>query len=93
MQRNGLTNNDIRSIETEKVYQKGFKDGMQQSIEIVFYMTAYTINYKLGFGNKRLTEIMYAIYNNIDAFRTGHLEKIDYADIKAQMNKLGVKMK
>ena len=93
MQRDGLTNNDIRSIEIEKAYQKGIEDGMRQSVEMVFYMTAYTINYKLGFGNKRLTEIMYYIYNNIDAYRTGHLEKVDYEEIKKQMNKLGVKMK
>lgn len=86
----GISDRDIRAIELEKAYQKGVTDGMKESVEIVFYMTAYTINYKLGFGAKRLQQIMFDIYNNIDAFRTEHLEKIDYAEIKKQMNKLGV---
>ena len=92
MKKNGLSDRDIRAIELENAYQKGIKDGMKQSIEIVFYMAAYTINYKLGFGAKRLQQIMYSIYNNIDSFRTGHLEPEDYKEIKRQMNKLGVKM-
>lgn len=93
MKRNGLSDRDIRAIELENAYQKGIKDGMKQSVEIVFYMAAYSINYKLGFGAKRLQEIMYAIYNNIDAFRTNHLDSADYVEIKRQMNKLGIYIK
>lgn len=89
----GVPEKDITALRLNEAYQKGIKDGMQESVEIVFYMTAYTINYKLGFGAKRLQQIMYDIYNNIDAFRTGHLSKVDYEEIKRQMHKLGVKMR
>ena len=73
--------------------EQGYKAGMKSVTDIVFYMTAYTINYKLGFGRKRLQRIMKQIYNNIDAFRTGHLETNDYETIVKEMNKLGVCIK
>lgn len=92
MKRNGLSDRDIRAIEDEKLYQEAFKKGMREASSILFYMTAYTINYKLSFGRDRLQRIMRAIYNNVDAFRTGHLTPEDYQDIKKQMHELGVKM-
>lgn len=72
---------------------KGTVIGMLTAIEITFYMTAYTLNYKLGFGRKRLAQTMEWIYNNIDAFRTGHLEKADFDTIKKEVEALGVKLK
>ena len=86
----GFSDRDIRAIELEKAYQRGVKDGKLDAIEIMFYMTAYTLNYKLDFGAKRLQRVMYWIFNNIDSFRTGHLTREDYPDIKKKMNKLGV---
>ena len=38
----------------EEIYEKGFKDGMRHVEECMFYMTAYTIQYKLSLGAKRL---------------------------------------
>ena len=89
----GLSDRDIRTIELEKARQRGFKEGQLEAIEIIFYMTAYTINYKLGFGAKRLQKIMREIYDNIDSFRTGHLYQEDYPEIKKQMNELGINLK
>lgn len=77
----------------DELYDKGFGDGMRHVEEVVFYMTAYTIQYKLGFGNKRLCRIMSDIFNNIDSFRTGHLSKTDFVTIKREMNKLGINLK
>lgn len=74
----------------EDMYEKGYHDGMNEEIEITMYMMAYTINYKLGFGKKRLLEIIRAVYNNIDSFRSGHLDKVDYEEIKSQMRALGI---
>ena len=73
-----------------RLYEQGYKDGMDEAIEITLYMMAYTINYKLGFGRKRLQQIIHDVYNNIDAFRTEHLDKKDYEEIKKQMNDLGI---
>ena len=80
-------------IKNDNKYKLGHREGMFEAIDITFYMTAYTLNYKLGFGKKRLAEIMSAIYNNIDAFRTGHLQPNDYKVIKDEVHKLGITMK
>lgn len=93
LKKKGLSDRDILAIKIENAYQKGVKDGKLEAIEFIFYMTAYTLNYKLDFGAKRLQRVMYWIYNNIDSFRTGHLTRPDYPDIKEKMNKLGVKIK
>ena len=82
----------------EYLYEKGFKDGMRHVEECVFYMTAYTLYYKLNWdnlksGEKKLRQIMYDIFNNIDAFRTGHLTRSDYEEIKEQIKKMKVELK
>lgn len=93
LEQRGCSKSAIMKKYCDELYDKGFEDGMRHVEEVVFYMTAYTIQYKLGFGNKRLCRIMGDIFNNIDAFRTGHLSKSDFATIKEQMNKLGVCLK
>ena len=82
-----------RQEEREEAFRNGFKAGMLEAVDIIFYMTAYTLNYKLDFGRKRLHRIMKDIYNNIDAFRTGHLQTEDFDTIKKQMQDLGVNIK
>lgn len=89
----GVSNKAIMDRRLSESYTAGYKEGMKAVSEIVYYMAAYTINYKLGFGRKRLQNIMRAIYNNIDAYRTGHLTTSDYDVIKSEMHKLGVKIK
>lgn len=93
MAKQGISNKAIMDRTLSESYTAGYKEGMKAVSEIVYYMAAYTINYKLGFGRKRLQRIMHDIYNNIDAYRTGHLTTSDYDVIKSEMNKLGIKMK
>lgn len=89
----GISNKAIMDKTLSDMREQGIKEGMRMCEEIVFYMTAYTINYKLGFGKERLPKIMKEIYNNIDAYRTKHLTPSDYNTIVSEMNKLGVSIK
>lgn len=73
----------------EEAIEAGAKQGARTTVEMILYMTCYTLNYKLGLGKKRLPQIMNNIIENIDAFNTGHLSLQDYDEIKKQMNELG----
>lgn len=73
----------------ESIEHEAEERGIKQSLDLIMYMTAYTISYKLGLGKKRLPEIMYSILDNIDAYTTGHLDYNDYKTIQKEMNKLG----
>lgn len=77
----------------DEVMQQGIDKGIQNTISMVLYMTSYTLNYKLGFGKKRLIRIMTDIYNNIDSYRTGQLDPNDYKEIVNMMNQLGFYVK
>lgn len=76
----------------EEAVAAGSRQGVKTAIDMIMYMTAYTINYKLGFGKKRLARIMHHIIDNIDAYNTGHLTHEDYVEIKKQMNEMGFKI-
>lgn len=91
LERKGVNKKVIMDTWSKDNYDRGFSDGMRFVEEAVCIMTAYTLNYKLGFGRKRLTKIMYDIFNNIDSFRTGHLTRDDFDTIKSEMSKLGIK--
>lgn len=97
LKKQGMNDYDIRLIEQDRAYkrglEKGFKDGMSEAVDIMFYMTAYTLNYKLKFGKVRLARVMRWIYNNIDAFRTGHLTTDDMDLIRKEMNDMGIILK
>ena len=91
--RQGASEDYIEKRRKDDVYEEGYRGGMLKAIEITFYLTAYTLNYKLGFGRKRLVQMMGWIYNNIDAFRTNHLTPEDYETIKKMVEDMGVKLK
>jgi len=76
----------------EEVRKEGEQVGVKSAIHVILYMTAYTINYKLGFGRKRLLRIMKQIIDNIDCYRTGQLDPNDYKEIIEMMNELGFKV-
>lgn len=76
----------------EEVEEQGRIFGVKSAINVILYMTAYTINYKLGFGRKRLLRIMSQIIENIDCYRTGQLDPNDYQEIIRMMNKLGFRV-
>ena len=70
--------------------REGYREGAVEAINLLYYMSAYTINLKLGFGKKRLQRIMDEILFQIDAYRTDHLNKMDYSNIIDEMNKMGI---
>lgn len=74
------------SVERENM-RRQIKQNKEDVIEIVLTMTAYTIQYKLGFGKKRLNWIMDKILNNIESFYTGHLTPDDYREIRETLYK------
>lgn len=89
----GVSKPTIMEQYRKEAYEEGFQSGMSHTIDITFYMCAYTLSYKTGYSKKRIREIMQAIYNNIDSFRTGHLEPEDYDTIVEQMqNDYGIKI-
>ena len=97
LKKQGMSDYSIRLIEQDRAYkrglEKGFQDGMKEAIDVMFYITAYTLNYKMELGRVRLPRVMRWIYNNIDAFRTGHLTSEDMDEIRKQMKALGVALK
>lgn len=77
----------VDAIKRERAEQKRRE---LEILEVWIVMTAYTLNYKLGLGKKRLPEIIDKIVENIDCFRTGQLKKNDYKEIKKIVKGLGV---
>lgn len=57
--------------------EKQTQDMIMQYLDIYSIATAYTLHYVCGFGKKRLPETMKRIWNNVDCFRTGHLNLED----------------
>ena len=81
----GISKPHIMQTYREEAYNEGYKRGMSDIVDITFYMVAYTLSYKLEKSKEELQELMRAIYNNIDSYRTGHLEPRDYDEIVEQM--------
>lgn len=76
----------------DEVYQdmvskvsKETEDRILQYLDFYSIAVAYTLNYVCGFGKKRLPEVMERIWNNVDSFRTGHLN-IEDCIIELQKN-------
>lgn len=65
----------IDDIENDIIVQaeKETKQLIDQYLDIYNISLAYTLRYVCGLGKKRLPEVMERIWNNVDAFRTGHL--------------------
>ena len=74
----------------QKYREEAEHEGRRQAIDMILTMMAYTLNYKLGFGKKRLTEIISAIMMNIDSYRTGQLTPNDYDTIKQELKEKGI---
>lgn len=51
---------------------------------------AYTLNYKYGFGRKRLPEVLEQIMYTFDCFTSGHL---NLEDCISELEKVGVRIK
>lgn len=70
-------------IDIELAYKKGLKETVKNYSVAV----AYTLNYKFGFGKKRLPKLMEEIYFICDSFKTGHLS-LD--DCNEELKRVGV---
>lgn len=77
--------------EVERKKEEENRKNRMQYIEIILVMTAYTLSIE-GYGKKRLPKLIERIKNNIDAFRTGHLEVSDYDIIKKELEEKGVQI-
>ena len=53
---------------------------IEEYLNIYSITVAYTLHYVCGFGKKRLPEIMERIWNNLDCFKTEHLDLQDCID-------------
>ena len=74
----------------DDAFNAGFKEGVNATYAVVMNTVAYTLNYKLNMGRKRLPEMMKFIADNVDSFRTGQLDSDDYKEIKKKVQKLGI---
>ena len=92
MARNSMNKADEREKWYSDGYENGFKKGLKYASEIFFYMTAYTIEYKMCLENRTddLKYVMASVCNNIEAFKTNHLSPEDYDQIKEEMERKGV---
>lgn len=75
----------------DEAFELGRIRGQREDMEVILYMTAYTIQYKLDLSDEKLKEVMNYILDNIDAFNTKHLNHADFVEIKESMNKIGIK--
>lgn len=66
------------------------KNILLEDIKNYSIAVAYTLNYKYGFGRKRLPNVMEEIMKTFDCFTSGHLS-ID--DCKSELEKAGVVIK
>ena len=78
----------------DEVYQdmvskvsKETEDRILQYLDFYSIAVAYTLNYVCGFGKKRLPEVMERIWNNVDRFRTEHL---NIEDCITELQKNGI---
>lgn len=93
LEQKGVNKKTIMDNYCKEIYEKGFHNGMKHVEEVMFYMTAYSIQLEFNLGKTRLQRAMRRLFNNIDAFRTGHLTTEDFQTIKEEMqNKYGVNL-
>ncbi len=93
-QKLGVSPQSIMEKYRKEAYDEGYTMGMRNVVDITFYMTAYTLSYKTGYSKARIREIMQAVYNNIDSYRSGHLTPQDYDTIVHQMEEdYGIKIR
>lgn len=71
-------------------YEKGFLQGQREASEIMFYMIAYTAEYKFDLSNEELKELMKGLVTNVASYATNHLTLDDYINIKKELNERGI---
>lgn len=66
------------------------KNILLEDIKNYSIAVAYTLNYKYGFGKKRLPGVMEEIMKTFDCFTSGHL---NVEDCKSELDRAGVVIK
>lgn len=66
------------------------KNILLEDIKNYSIAVAYTLNYKYGFGKKRLPGVMEEIMKTFDCFTSGHL---NIEDCKSELDRAGVVIK
>ena len=65
------------------------KKTMEETAKNYSIALAYTLNYKFGFGKKRLPKVMDEIFKTFDYFISGHL---DLNDCIKELERVGIKI-
>lgn len=65
--------------------KKAFEEEKAECIDTMFTMTAWVLNYKCGFGSKRLKEVMDSIIEHFGYFIDGTLSKEDFGEIQKEL--------
>lgn len=73
-------------------FDDGFKKGMKNCSEVMFYMMAYVAELHFDLSQEDLVKFMKRVYTNIDSYRTGQLTPEDFDIIKQEMEEKGIKM-
>ena len=89
----GVSNKMIMDKTLSDMYEQGFKDGIKHTYKSVITILFYVIKNHLRISKENYQSLFLRCMENIDAFRTGHLETNDYETIVKEMNKLGVCIK
>lgn len=66
-----------------------YKRGQKETVKNYSIAVAYTLNYKFGFGKKRLPDLMHEIAFICDSFTTGHLS---LEDCENELKRVGVNL-
>lgn len=64
-------------IDMTNACEEKAKQRISEYLDIYSIAVAYTLHYVCGFGKKRLPEVMYRIWNNVDCFTKGYLSLDD----------------
>lgn len=84
--RNGLSKSEAMNKYRQDVFNTGYQHGYAQAKldaeEILYYMFAYTFQYKFSLTKEQLQDAMTGTIQNIESYATGQLTKQDFDDIR-----------
>ena len=63
-------------------YQHGYAQAKLDAEEILYYMFAYTFQYKFSLTKEQLQDALTGTIQNIESYATGQLTKQDFDDIR-----------
>ena len=66
-------------------YQHGYAQAKLDAEEILYYMFAYTFQYKFNLTKEQLQDAMTGTIQNIESYATGQLTKQDFDDIRKML--------